>query len=1035
MKIGEYEQMMAYLTRPGFNGGGSGKKPTTIKDLKDSGKIVTGDKYKPSNPKLIQAIRDFELRNPRKKNDEGGPQIVEPPKSMQVDTTTSNPIPEYNIDDFKERADLLIKGALGGFPKDEMINKLQIELDKVQESGILSKEEAINFINQRTQQLREYIKENPGETLPELETREEFKYGTVPGKGNSKISYDPETQIYRKKVQETVDGKKTYKYIYSEPGQSLEDFKKIKPVRSTGAIEATVKSRQFIDNWTKNWFDNNLKNYGVQDFEAMISDLANDWNTRLESGDAPKASAQFKLSTPKLKLPNITSGRDVTIKKGGIKPFNYNDVTFYANLEGSEKELGKTLSQYKKVFYKNKIETDPQLRSGLNNFFEFMSRDKRGLYKTLDGKTIKDFINTVSDDVKYLLNNKSSGLDKAAKNEVFNAYDDLADNYNKFTQDKVRLKAVQAETEAIAKAGKKTADQYKKVKETIKKQNDVLAKMPVEDIAKNKKLLNSVRMSINPQTGEVSYTNYTVNNPKGKTMSKSVKLTDLELAKYIKQKAKDKNFYVTEHIGKKSLNKANLAYPNNIQSANYMSNAQLENARRFLEIPENRNTPAAQNLDKALEQTGLTIRGPEYGGKPYGNKIDIVFNSDTGRSSIVDNQIFKNVGKSKTSGMSLGAAGDIPMAKEILTKDLEKLKTVFGSKAAKQIASSAITVPGLSSLFELPFIPEYQELGYSPKEIATQLLTGGMGVPFKDIQERGKFVEEKGLGEELQSALRRQMIPQNIRPAMNLPADFGAPQELTASEKQAMEIFGGEAQDVIDARRKIQADEYKRLQEMTDFDDPMFRVGAMGGGIMRLGFAEGPEDPGKRKFMKIMGGLATLPVVGKFFKAAEPVAKVAPQVVEGVKKIPPYFFKLIDKIKKFGKDETEIFASQPKEKVTTYRTSDADYELYEDLETGSTQIKIRKGDPDGGSGYKEQELTLTKGQSNESAGVVPDQYDEYTVRPDTDGKMKDIDEGLEDIDDLIEELGPENISVKELEDMGYDVNRLGPTIKKKLGIK
>ena len=89
----------------------------------------------------------------------------------------------------------------------------------------------------------------------------------------------------------------------------------------------------------------------------------------------------------------------------------------------------------------------------------------------------------------------------------------------------------------------------------------------------------------------------------------------------------------------------------------------------------------------------------------------------------------------------------------------------------------------------------------------------------------------------------------------------------------------------------------------------------------------------------------------------------------------------------------------------------------------------------GYSGYKEQELTLTKSQPDESTGAVSSDYDEYTVRADTDGKMKDIDEGLEDIDDLIEELGPENISAKELEDMGYDVNRLGPTIKKKLGIK
>jgi len=77
MKIGEYEQMMAYLTRPGFNGG-SGKKPTTVEELKKSGQIVTGDKYKPSNPKLIKAIRDFELRNPRKNKSEGGSMVPEP---------------------------------------------------------------------------------------------------------------------------------------------------------------------------------------------------------------------------------------------------------------------------------------------------------------------------------------------------------------------------------------------------------------------------------------------------------------------------------------------------------------------------------------------------------------------------------------------------------------------------------------------------------------------------------------------------------------------------------------------------------------------------------------------------------------------------------------------------------------------------------------------------------------------------------------------------------------------------------------------
>jgi len=548
------------------------------------------------------------------------------------------------------------------------------------------------------------------------ETREDFKYGTVPGKGNSKINYDPETDTYRKRVQETIDGKKTNKYIYSDPGQSLEDFKQIKPVRSTGANDATVRARQYIDGWTKNWFDNNLKNYGVKDFDVMIDELSSDWQLELESGNVPEGKKSFNLSTPKLKLPNITTLSDIP-KGSNLPPFKYNDVTFYKNLEGTDSLKSKTLAQFKKVFYKNQINTNPQLREGLNKFFDFMSADKRGLYRKLDGKTIKDFMNTeVSDEVKFLLDPEISGLGQASKKEVFNSYPDFADNYNKFTEDKVRLKAVQTETEAMAKAGKKTADQYKKVKADIAKQNDVLAKMSVNDIANNKELLNSVRLSINPKTGEVSYTNYTVNDPKGKPA-----LTDLELAKKIKQKAEDKNFYVTEHIGKKSLNKANLAYPNNIQSANYMSNSQLENARRFLINSENRNTPAAQNLDKALEQTGLTIRGSEYGGQRFGNKIDIVVPASTGRSSLVDSQLLNN----KTSSPPTFSSN--PMADPSMLKKYGKYALqIAGTPLGTGVLTAGFGVDPTSAIdrtaiaAEAAFAPA---LVKNAKKVATNPLT------------------------------------------------------------------------------------------------------------------------------------------------------------------------------------------------------------------------------------------------------------------------------------------------------------------------
>ena len=362
---------------------------------------------------------------------------------------------------------------------------------------------------------------------------------------------------------------------------------------------------------------------------------------------------------------------------------------------------------------------------------------------------------------------------------------------------------------------------------------------------------------LNPKTGDVSYNNYTANDPKGKPA-----LTDLELAEKIKQKAKAKNFYVTEHIGKKSLNKANLAFPNNIQSANYMSNAQLENARKFLSIAENRNTPAAQNLDKTLEDLKLTIRGSEYGVKPIGNKIDIVFDSKTGVSSIVDDQLINNKNTSssqindllKIDGVKRTSEIDRPKfasEREMFEKAADRFKNQKGSidrelvediiKGAKKATGATLKAAGplakglpFSAGIETFFIPGYQEEGYTPKEIAAQMLTGGMGIPFKDIQEKAGYVRERGLGSALTDAFNKKMALQNIRPSRGLPEDFGKEPELSRDEKLALKLYSDDAQEIINARRKIQADKYKRLEEMTDFDDEMFRDGAMNGGIMRL---------------------------------------------------------------------------------------------------------------------------------------------------------------------------------------------------------
>ena len=151
----------------------------------------------------------------------------------------------------------------------------------------------------------------------------------------------------------------------------------------------------------------------------------------------------------------------------------------------------------------------------------------------------------------------------------------------------------------------------------------------------------------------------------------------------------------------------------------------------------------------------------------------------------------------------------------------------------------------------------------------------------------------------------------------------------------------------------------------------------------RIGLKKGMA---RRPFMKIVGGISTLPIVGKFLKFGKPVAKtVAEDVSKVADQAPDYFFNLVSKIKMFGKEGTPI---GPRQKTTNYKN----YELTEDVGTGDLRITKQKGDKE--FGYEEEVMEFRKGQRTED-GVTFDEYDEATIRPDMDGKMKDIEDGIE----------------------------------------
>ena len=170
----------------------------------------------------------------------------------------------------------------------------------------------------------------------------------------------------------------------------------------------------------------------------------------------------------------------------------------------------------------------------------------------------------------------------------------------------------------------------------------------------------------------------------------------------------------------------------------------------------------------------------------------------------------------------------------------------------------------------------------------------------------------------------------------------------------------------------------------------------------RVSFADGPEDPSKRKFMKIVGGLASLPIVGKFFDVAQVAEKAAPAVIETFKNAPPHFVGLVNKIRALGKivEPKKLLPSEEKRFSNVYDYGD--YRMYEGKD-GQIEISKEKlvGTDYGDAKVSEEYMSYNPkspkiGKEGKMTGETEPQYDEYTAYADQDGKMKDVYDGIEE---------------------------------------
>ena len=167
----------------------------------------------------------------------------------------------------------------------------------------------------------------------------------------------------------------------------------------------------------------------------------------------------------------------------------------------------------------------------------------------------------------------------------------------------------------------------------------------------------------------------------------------------------------------------------------------------------------------------------------------------------------------------------------------------------------------------------------------------------------------------------------------------------------------------------------------------------------RIGFSGG-GDPRRRAFLKLLatltGGAAG--IKSGLIGLGEGGAKKA--VTETVKQSvgpsgnpPPYFFNLVNKIKTLGDD---TLASTDKATAKKYK----DYVMEEDF-AGNIEIIKKGGDDmfpeDVYMSYKVDDVPI-KGKKG---STKVEEYEEYTARPDQEGKMKDVEPGVPD--EVVEE--------------------------------
>jgi hypothetical protein len=282
----------------------------------------------------------------------------------------------------------------------------------------------------------------------------------------------------------------------------------------------------------------------------------------------------------------------------------------------------------------------------------------------------------------------------------------------------------------------------------------------------------------------------------------------------------------------------------------------------------------------------------------------------------------------------------------LLTKPGRKVAKAAGSTLLKTLAY--LDAPLVAAGFSGASLKQLAEDIKEGKDTEVSSLDITLPTAFTSIaaKELGLETKKKGLAKLMDTILRGGMsrtMAQRLLPALSQASVYATPAielgiETYKSKRrleEAKQKYGTE--DMVPTAMGMAPRQY--VQELESELPDIDRTGAKQGGIMRLGFANGPEDPLKRKTLKgLLALIAMAPFgLGRLAKKAGPaIEKAAPVVSKGISEAQSIFWDLYNKATSLGKIKS---VGKKGDIIQEYKGT----EIIEDPQTITARFETDKG--------------------------------------------------------------------------------------------